>query len=330
MLLSVDRVDTQELVQSMELERAQERKDRAREVNKKKGKKYRLNHPEREKKRKQIYYAANSWKFKAYRSMNADKLKAYFKQHNRERRGCVECKDWPVDWQHGMKKYDNHCFRCFKEKFPSDPRTQNRARAELLVRDYINSKWTDFVHDYPMETTHCDCTHRRRVDHRKLVGNTLLCVETDEHAHRRYDMHDEQARYHDLMMAWGGKLLFVRINVDGKGPLIEKRLEQLGTAIDVHLKRIEAGDNTTMLEVWHLYYPSNTPDYYDESAVPGWLEAWQRVQVESGRAAPADVDRSCRGPCDGESARDRMPEAMAPKNIFMLEHGQSPVIACAV
>jgi hypothetical protein len=85
-----------------------------------------------------------------------------------------------------------------------------------------------------------------------------------------------------------------------------------------------------MLEVWHLYYPSSTPDYYDESAVPGWLEAWQCVQVAAGRAAPAAVDRACRGACDGESARDRMPEAMAPKNIFILEHGQSQVISYVI
>ncbi len=277
--------------------------DRAREINKKKGEKYRLNHPEREKKRKQTYYAVNLCKYQAYRAINADKLNAYFKQYNREKRGCVVCKNWSVGWQTGMKKYDNHCFRCFKEKFPSDQRTQNRARAELLVREYINIKWADFVHDHSIETAHCACSHRRRVDHRKLVGNTLLCVETDERAHQGYDMDDEEARYHDIMMAWGGKLLFLRINPDGKGPPIEKRLEQLGTAIEVHLKRIEAGENITMLEVWHLYYPPGTPDYYDESAVPGWLETWQRVQVEAGRAEPvAVVDGLCGGTCDTGSA----------------------------
>ena len=236
--------------------------------------------------------------------------------------GCVECKHWLIDSQMGHKKYDGYCFRCFKEEFPDDPRTKNRARAELMVREYINSKWTDFVHDHAIETAHCACTHRRRVDHRKLVGDTLLCIETDEHWHRRYKKHDEDARYHDITMVWGGKLLFVRISPDGKGPPIEKRLEHLGTAIDVHLKRIEAGENTTMLEVWHLYYPAGTPDYYDESVVPGWLEAWQSVQVaaapaaavdgpgggtcdaESARAAPAAaVDGACRGTCDAGSAR---------------------------
>ena len=82
------------------------------------------------------------------------------------------------------------------------------------MREYINSKWADFVHDHSIETAHCACSHRRRVDHRKLVGNTLLCVETDERAHQGYDMDDEEARYHDIMMAWGGKLLFLRINPD--------------------------------------------------------------------------------------------------------------------
>ena len=31
-----------------------------------------------------------------------------------------------------------------------------------------------------MYTGHCDCTHRRRIDHRLLVGNTMIAVETDQ------------------------------------------------------------------------------------------------------------------------------------------------------
>jgi hypothetical protein len=232
-----------------------------------------------------VYRAANRDNLKAndtayraaYRAANRDKMKAYFKRYKREKLGCVKCKHWPIDSQMGHKKYDGYCFRCFKEEFPDDTRTKNRARAELMVREYINSKWTDFVHDHVIETAHCACTHRRRVDHRKLVGNTLICIETDEWWHRNYDKDDEDARYHDIMMTWGGKLLFIRINPDGKGPPIEKRLEKLGTAIEVHLKRIEAEENTSILEVWHLYYPPGTPNYYDESVVPGWLEAWQSV-----------------------------------------------------
>ncbi len=36
-----------------------------------------------------------------------------------------------------------------------------------------------------------------------------------------------QSRYHDLVVTWGGKLVFVRFNPDGKGPAIEDRLQHL-------------------------------------------------------------------------------------------------------
>jgi hypothetical protein len=43
------------------------------------------------------------------------------------------------------------------------------------------------------------------VDHRKLIGNTMLAVETDENAHRGYDEKDEEIRYDDLYMIHSGK-----------------------------------------------------------------------------------------------------------------------------
>ena len=63
-----------------------------------------------------------------------------------------------------------------------------------------------------METTHCDCAIRRRIDHRKLIGNTLLAIETDENQHKSYSKSDEEARYNDLFMAFGGKFVFIRFN----------------------------------------------------------------------------------------------------------------------
>jgi hypothetical protein len=145
---------------------------------------------------------------------------------------------------------------------------------ELKVRDYLNSHFAKFVHDQPLETAHCVCSHRRRVDHRRLVGNTLLCVETDEHWHRNYDPDDEDARYHDVLCAWGGKLCFVRFNphkfnLDNRydhGPPLEERLERLRAEVIRHIGRLERGENTSYLEVHHLYYPAGTPDYYEEES----------------------------------------------------------------
>lgn len=37
-----------------------------------------------------------------------------------------------------------------------------------------------FIHDKPLYTGQCNCTHRRRIDHRKQIGNNVLAIETDE------------------------------------------------------------------------------------------------------------------------------------------------------
>ena len=54
-----------------------------------------------------------------------------------------------------------------------------------------------FSHDKALFTGGCDCSIRRRIDHRILIDNTLLCVETDENQHLSYDKSDEINRYDD-------------------------------------------------------------------------------------------------------------------------------------
>lgn len=174
-------------------------------------------------------------------------------------KGCLQCKDWP-DWRRGLKHYDGLCYRCFSHEFPNHEKVRTKVRAELQVRAFIDSNFAEFVHDKPMNTAHCNCNHRRRVDHRRLVGNTLLCIEVDEHHHRAYDPDDEDARYHDLIAAWGGKLCFIRINPDGRGPPLEQRLERLRAEITTHIGRLERHENTSLLEVYYLYYPKGTTD----------------------------------------------------------------------
>ena len=66
---------------------------------------------------------------------------------------------------------------------------------ETKVRNFLNEQYEGFIHDHPIYTGNCDCTHRRRIDHRKLVENTLLCVETDENSHKSYNKTDEKDRY---------------------------------------------------------------------------------------------------------------------------------------
>jgi hypothetical protein len=95
---------------------------------------------------------------------------------------------------------------------------------------------------------------RRRIDHRKLIGSTLLCIETDEFAHRGYDPLDEEIRYHDLYMVHSGKWIFIRFNPDGKGVDMVDKLHRLLEEINNQIMRIEREENTELLEVIKLFY----------------------------------------------------------------------------
>jgi hypothetical protein len=145
--------------------------------------------------------------------------------------------------------------------FPDDDRSKviYTHTKELAVRQAINNAFDGFVHDkvLKMETSHCECAMRRRIDHRKLINGTLLCVETDEHAHSGYDKEDEVNRYHDIMMIHGGKSVFIRFNVDGRGLSLKTKLNGLIDEMRAQIGRIERGENTELLEVVHLFYPKN-------------------------------------------------------------------------
>jgi hypothetical protein len=160
-------------------------------------------------------------------------------------------------------KYKGYCSSCFQHLFPNDPLSfQIRSKTkEIAVRDYINSIFTDFQHDLPLWTGNCDCTHRRRIDHRKLIGNTLLCIETDEYQHKSYDKADEEIRYDDLFMLHGGKFIYIRFNPDkfkknGKScnPMMYTRLPILREEIERQMNRIENEENTELLEIIKLFY----------------------------------------------------------------------------
>jgi hypothetical protein len=166
----------------------------------------------------------------------------------------------------GNKNYKGYCTNCFQHLFPTDPLTfQIRSKTkEIAVRDFINSRFEGFQHDKSIwyNETVCDCTTKRRIDHRKLINGTLLCIETDENQHKSYSKTDEEARYNDIFMAFGGKFIFIRFNPDkykdknGKScnPMLVNRLPVLEDEINKQIKRIETGKNTELLEVIELYY----------------------------------------------------------------------------
>ena len=164
----------------------------------------------------------------------------------------------------GNPKYKGYCSSCYQHEFPNDSLTlQIRSKTkEIAIRDFINLNFEGFQHDTPLWTGNCDCSHRRRIDHRKLIGNTLLCIETDEEQHKGYNKHDQEIRYDDLYMLHSGKFIFIRFNPDkfkdknGKSinPMMYTRLPILKEEIEKQIKRIENEENAELLEIIKLYY----------------------------------------------------------------------------
>jgi hypothetical protein len=139
--------------------------------------------------------------------------------------------------------------------FPSDPRCTivYSHTKEIRVRNAINASFEGFVHDTPLYTGNCNCTHRRRIDHRKLIGNTILAIETDENGHTGYDIEDEEIRYDDLYMIHSGKWIFIRFNPDGKGVGMEDKIVKLIEKMGQQIERIERIENTDLVEIIKLF-----------------------------------------------------------------------------
>ena len=176
---------------------------------------------------------------------------------------CQNCIDWP-DPRYASRKYNNYCARCFQQLFPTDALTlaMRSKTKEIAVRDFINTKFVKFQHDIPLYTGDCNCIHRRRIDHRRIIDNTILAIETDENQHKYYNKHDEEIRYDDLYMVHSGKWIFIRFNPDkyanskgqNKNTKMENRLKMLESEIRHQMSRIVNEENTELVEIIYLYY----------------------------------------------------------------------------
>ena len=165
--------------------------------------------------------------------------------------------------QRGNPKYDNYCTHCFSHLFPSDPRTQQirKKSKELQVVSYIANKYEEFYHDKPLYVNLSGgcCPTRKRIDLRKLINNTLLCIEIDE---KQRPYHLKEDRYNDLYMDFSGKYIFIRYNPDPykdnkrkeQDPDFETRMERLEGEIEKQIERIEKGENKELLEIIYLFW----------------------------------------------------------------------------
>jgi len=163
------------------------------------------------------------------------------------------------------KNYKDFCTKCFAHLFPDDPLTsQIRCKTkEITVINFISKLFNGFIHDKPLFYG-CDCPSRRRIDLRKLIGNTILAIEIDEHQHNGYDSKSEHDRYDDLYCQFSGKFIFIRFNPDkykkkGKtyNPTNKTRFEILKKEVEKQISIIENDMNTDPLTIIHLYYDEN-------------------------------------------------------------------------
>jgi len=168
---------------------------------------------------------------------------------------CVVCKDARF-----ASCYDKHCVDCFVYNFPADARSLCHViQPENLVRAAINFSFKGFIHNKVIPTT--SMSHMRRIDHRLLIGNTILAVETDENAHRNYNKYDENhLRYHDFVSQLPYKFIFIRFNphanmesLHAKTDIIHK-IQILMYTITTHIDRIQKGRNVDRLEGIKLFY----------------------------------------------------------------------------
>ena len=179
---------------------------------------------------------------------------------NYQGKGDLEC---PYE-NRCKEKYSNYCTKCFEKNFPDDPRTDfiRKNTHENTVKRYLATEFSQFIHNTSIWTGNTDCTCRRRIDFRWLIGNTLLCVEVDENQHKYRDKEDEVIRYNDLMMLHGGKFLFIRFNPDmfmddegnRKNPEMPTRLNILKNTILESIEEIQNEENENLVEVKLLFF----------------------------------------------------------------------------
>ena len=195
-------------------------------------------------------------------------------QHGRLIQGCPDCGGYKIFNSKstigcrttGNRKLNGYCSHCFVNLFPEDPRalTVRKKSKELQVMTHIFSKYSGFKNDKPFyaDLEGGCCETKRRIDLRKLICNTMLCIEVDENQHKYYIKEKEIERYNDIFMDFSGKYIFIRYNPDkyidklgkSKNPMFETRMEILEKSINKHIKRIENGEHRDLVEIHHLLY----------------------------------------------------------------------------
>jgi len=75
------------------------------------------------------------------------------------------------------------CTHCFANTFPDDSKTEgiSKKSKEIKIINHISTKYDGFIHDTPfyVDSENVCYSTKRRIHLRKLILNTMLCLEVD-------------------------------------------------------------------------------------------------------------------------------------------------------
>jgi hypothetical protein len=162
-----------------------------------------------------------------------------------------------------------YCRTCFYFLFPEHKLSikntnycskERKVKNALATQSLDNKIFSGFVHNKPMLISDCkDCTVARRIDFRKQINNTLLCIEVDENGHCGYDKKSEDSRYNEIIFAYTCNYIFIRFNPDRTRKdrsTLNQRLPSLYDEIIKQTNRILNGEATDLLEKIYMFYPT--------------------------------------------------------------------------
>ena len=80
-------------------------------------------------------------------------------------------------------RFKGYCQHCFVHLYPDEPlsfQTKYKTKQQA-IHYFIQSNFDGFIHPYPLFVSSC------RIDYRIIIGNTILCINTEPDCQITYD-----------------------------------------------------------------------------------------------------------------------------------------------
>jgi len=137
-----------------------------------------------------------------------NKLKYFCLDCDYKTKLCVNCK-----LVYKLKKYNNHCLRCYIYLFPDKPVCRNYKTKETSVAEFVTNNYSNFT--WRLDKKIEDGCSKRRPDLICDLGYQVLIIEIDENMHEGYDCSCENKRIMQLSQDVGHRpIVLIRFNPD--------------------------------------------------------------------------------------------------------------------